>query len=153
MKLSVFVAKCLAQSPDLENDFGIGRAVLTPEDALKQYTEMNKGQINRLLRGDFDIMDFKLSESNSGFFLTQTKSKHMDLFFNYDKSDLESADAYAYGIVEYHGCITDVVLIPTVKGSTSPMVTSRQMATGNFTSDMLVMGHINGLMHGDILVI
>ena len=62
-----------AQSPDLENDFGIGRAVLTPEDALKQYTDMNRGQINRLLRGDFDIMNFKLSESNSGFFLTQTK--------------------------------------------------------------------------------
>ena len=31
----------------------------------------------------------------------------MDLFFNYDKSDLESADAYAYGIVEYHGCGAD----------------------------------------------
>ena len=31
----------------------------------------------------------------------------MDLFFNYDKSDLESPDAYAYGIVEYHGCGAD----------------------------------------------
>ena len=53
----------------------IGRATLTPEEALNLHTDLSDAEIDRLLDGTFDITDFDLANDNLGFFRGMNKGK------------------------------------------------------------------------------
>ena len=78
-----------AQGPDLQNTYGIGRAHLTPEDALGQHVpSLTQNQIDQLISGNFDIFEnFNLAMNNAGFFITDDKAKFQNVYFRYQEPD------------------------------------------------------------------
>jgi len=117
--LSLLLSSVFAQSPDLQPD-NIGRTAMTPEEALDFYTDLEQDEIDRVLQTAFDITQFNLAASNTGFFRTMTGAKFMDIHLDYQlfdeldqfsddffKSEAGPGALHKMGIIEYAGCGVD----------------------------------------------
>ena len=60
---------------------------MTPEEALDFYTDLEQDEIDRVLQTAFDITQFNLAASNTGFFRTMTGAKFMDIHLDYQLFD------------------------------------------------------------------
>lgn len=60
---------------------------MTPEEALDFYTDMEHDEIDRVLRTAFDITQFNLAASNTGFFRAMAGAQFMDIHLDYELFD------------------------------------------------------------------